>query len=508
MIGIDAAEISLIHRWIAAGHLPVLARLMTAGNFCKLDSTARWLVGAPWPCFYSSRPPETVGLYHYLVWRPDRMTAERPAADWLPLTPFWRALPRAGCDVVALDVPLCYAPDDYGGVEVSGWATHELLQGPGSTPRSLLDEVRAEFGKAPFDEESAHRLTVAESREVRDQCVATALKVGELACTLLNRHPWQLGLVCFSSTHRGGHLLWDRSNLKGEATQAELQSVDVALRDIYTACDTAIGRILAEHGDAAVMVYALHGMGPNNDCTSLLPTLLARVLDPPQPGQDTQVRATGLAARLRRLVPAEWRARVKKRLPQGLQDWLTLFWRRTPRDWSQTPAFVAFCDLDGYVRINLRGRERDGIVAPEDYDALCERIATGLRSFRDEDTGEPLVSEIGFAARLFGDEPGRRHLPDLIIKWNAAVAFTHRRVRSEQFGALDWPTPGRHPLGRSGNHQRQGFLVAAGPGFEPGRLEAAGSILDLAPTALDLLSLPPPATFRGRSLRRAGTATA
>ena len=44
-------------------------------------------------------------------------------------------------------------------------------------------------------------------------------------------------------------------------------------------------------------------------------------------------------------------------------------------DWSRAEAFVVFCDLDGYIRINLRGRERDGIVLVERYRPLCDRIA-------------------------------------------------------------------------------------------------------------------------------------
>lgn len=502
MIGLDAAEHTLVQRWIAAGRLPVLAQLQARGNLAALDSSARWLVGAPWPSFYMSRPPESVGLYHYLVWRPERMAAERPAPQWLPLAPFWRELPRQGCAVVALDVPLCYAPGDYGGVEISGWATHELLQAPGSSPPRLLGEVRQEFGVAPFDQESSHQLSAAECLEVRDQCVETARLVGELACRLLQQHPWQLGMICFSSTHRGGHLLWDRSILKGAATAAQLEELDASLQRIYEACDAAIGRILAAHADAAVMVYALHGMGPNNDCTSLLPRMLARVLDERCDDEPMGAGSKAMTRRLRALVPDEWRARVKKHLPRRLQDALTLYWRGNERDWARTPAFVAFCDLDGYIRINLRGRERAGVVDPADYAALCARIAAGLRSFHDADTGEPLVREIGFAADLFADEPGRRHLPDLIVKWNEVQAHTHRRVHSERFGALDWPTPGRHPLGRSGNHHREGFVIAAGPGLEPGALAAHGSTLDLAPTALDLLSLPIPPQFCGRSLRR------
>lgn len=500
MIGLDAAEITLIQQWTADGLLPNLAALHRRGVLMELQSTAHWLVGAPWPSFYASCTPERFGMYHYLVWRPEKMTGERPNPAWMPLEPFWRQLPASGRRVIAVDVPLCYAPQTYDGIEVSGWATHELLQKPGSSPSALLEEVRREFGNAPFDEETAHELTAAECIAVRDQCVETARRVGELGRSLMRRHQWDLALVCFSSTHRGGHLLWDRTIRKGRATEAQLETIANALRDIYIACDTALGRLVEEAGDdAVVMVFALHGMGPNNDRTSMLPEMLARILARGWNGS-SPVRRVRLADRLRDLVPGELRARVKQRLPQAIQDKLTLHWRSSGLDWSRTEAFVAFCDLDGYIRINLRGRERDGIVPLEAYRPLCERIADGLRTFRDADSGEPLVSEIGFADKIFADGPMRKHLPDIVVRWNPSAAASHRSVLSEPFGSIAWPTPGRHPLGRSGNHRRRGFLIGAGGPFAAMQIPGEAHILDLAPTALDLLGVRTPASFQGRSL--------
>lgn len=500
MIGLDAAEITLLRQWMSDGLLPNLAALQRRGALTELQSTAHWLVGAPWPSFYTSSTADRFGMYHYLVWRPDRMAGERPDPAWMPLEPFWRQLPSQGRRVIAVDVPLCYAPRAYGGVEVSGWATHELLQQPGSSPPGLLEEIRRDFGDAPFDEESAHQLSAAECIEVRDQCVETAVRVGELGRSLMRQNRWDLAIVCFSSTHRCGHLLWDRTILKGRATDAQLDAIANGLRDVYVACDAAIGRLIEAAGEeAAVMVFSLHGMGPNNDRTSMLPEMLARILAGGA-NDGRPVRRMRLTDRLRGMLPGELRARVKKRLPQAIQDKLTLYWRSSGLDWSRTEAFVAFCDLDGYIRINLRGRERDGIVPQERYGPLCERIATGLRTFRDVDTGEPLVSEIGFAEQIFADGPMRKYLPDIIVRWNPSAAASHRAVVSDAYGSISWSTPGRHPLGRSGNHRRRGFLIAAGGPIEPDRLPGNAHILDLAPTAMELLGVPTPASFQGRSL--------
>ena len=60
-------------------------------------------------------------------------------------------------------------------------------------------------------------------------------------------------------------------------------------------------------------------------------------------------------------------------------------------DWSRTRAYGL--GLNG-LYINLRGRERDGIVAPEERLALMEEIAGKLQATADPKTGEPAVTEV------------------------------------------------------------------------------------------------------------------
>jgi hypothetical protein len=71
-------------------------------------------------------------------------------------------------------------------------------------------------------------------------------------------------------------------------------------------------------------------------------------------------RHVQIAERLRRRIPLRWRNWVKRNLPLAVQDQLTLFWRSGGIDWRSILAFAMFCDLEGYIRINLRGREARG----------------------------------------------------------------------------------------------------------------------------------------------------
>jgi len=500
MLGLDAAEIGLIRRWTADGSMPELRRLCDESGLLRLDSTAAQFVGSPWPSFYLSQSPAEHGMYSFLIWRPDKLETSRPHRSWLTLRPFWRRLARNDTRVVAIDIPQAYAPLPYPGQELSGWATHETLEQPAAEPANFLDDIKNEFGVPPFDDEVNRRLNIDEALTARDQCIETALAVGELGAKLMRSEPWDLFLLCFASTHRAGHQLWDRTSLAGNPSDIELAEFDDSLRQVYIAVDKAIGKMFSVLDEqTAVLIFSLHGMGLNTSRTELTKEILGKVLE--NQSSSTGPAADSLTRRLRKLLPVDFRNYVKTRLPLSIQDRLTVFWRVSGIDWKNTKAFALFGDLDAYVQINLCGRESSGIVEPgKEYDELCATIAAGFKSFVDEDTGECIVDSVEMSRDTYPTGKFRDNLPDIIIHWAKTSAARHRRIVSPRFGSIEWPTPGYHPQGRSGDHERFGFLITKG--FEPARELDNASIIDLAPTVYDLLGVEPPDDFEGRSIAR------
>lgn len=501
-IALDAAEVTLIERWMDEGALPNLSKLREQGSFARLESTAKWLVGSCWPSFYTGTPPGAHGMYHYLVWRPDKMQSERPSCEWMPLEPFWRDLEKLDRRAVVIDAPLAYAPRAFNGIEIAGWATHETLETPSSHPPELMQEVTQALGKPSLGLEQINLSSASELIEVREECIRTTELAGQLGLRLMRQEPWDLFFICFAATHRGGHQLWDRTNLVGEVSPGESETLSGALKDIYVACDTEIGRLIEEAPrDAVTLVFSLHGMGPNTARADIMREMLERVMRG-NGAKEAHWLSTQRATRwLRERVPLRWRSAVKTALPMVVQDWLTLFWRTGGIDWSSTRAFVPFGDLEGYVRINLRGREAAGIVEPgAEYDALLTEITEGLLTFADADTGEPIVAEIKPMDEAFPDGPKRQLLPDLIVRWSPHPASNHRQITSPRYGSIPWPTPGYPAQGRSGNHWPDGFLLARGDGIASPRETTSADILDLAPTIIDLLGVPIPPAMAGRPI--------
>jgi len=502
LIGLDAAEPRLIEQWIADGSLPTLRALRAGGLYTRLRSTADWLVGSTWTTFYTGRLPAETGFYHSLVWMPDRMRHVRPRPEDLRLQPFWRALSETGPRVLVLDIPVTQRPERFHGIEINGWGGRDLLAPPGSYPEGLFARLGRSFERPRQRQEKYALWPLDDLLLLRDEELRTTRAVVRLGTTLLAREPWDLALIGLQATHLGGHRLWSDRSVLGEVPRSRRDSFDHALKDIYIACDRAVGELLSACAPGVtVLVFALHGMGPNTCRTDFLATMLERILGRSRSGSHARTTKDRMAKRLRRLLPANVRHAVKARMPVRWRDALSVYWRTGTRDWRETRAFNLYSDLRGYVRINLRGRERLGRVAPGgEYDEILAEIDEGLRTFTDADSGRPILGAVARADELFPTGTMRHLMPDLVIRWDEEEA-AHRAISSPLFGDIASPIPGRHPTGRSGNHRDQGFLLASGPGIDADAELGDPHILDLAPTVYGLLGVAVPAEFQGRPLR-------
>lgn len=488
VIALDAAEHSLVERLADEGKLPNIAELRRASTRSMLKSVTDWFVAAPWPSFYTGQSPAEHGIYHYLPWNPERMVSERLAPEAFSVEPFWRDLNARGLDTIVIDAPMVHPPPTGGsGIEVCGWCTHDILSDPWVYPRGLRTELNAAGLSEMAVDESQRPMDRKELGRLARDLNASTDRILNLSTTLLSSKPWSFGLVSFTATHVAGHQLWSDTSLDPAFGDNATEFRTDALERVYRHCDTAIGKLVAETPDGTTILFlALHGIEANTNRGELLPEMLDLILSAGGrrvAGESAPFRA--LRA-LRELMPRRWRYNVKRRLPQTVQNWLTSRWRTGGKDWARTSAFALIPDLQGYVRINLRGREAEGIVEPGDeYGRLCAQIIDGLKRFVDADTNEPIVAE---ARRMDEICPSGAHvgcLPDIAVNWAAVPCATHREITSP-FGSIRWPTPGLDYDGRSGNHRPVGFLWASGPDFEADTEGPAMDLVDIAPTIYEL----------------------
>jgi predicted AlkP superfamily phosphohydrolase/phosphomutase len=165
-------------------------------------------------------------------------------------------------------------------------------------------------------------------------------------------------------------------------------------------------------------------------------------------------------------------------------------------DWARTRAYALGL---GGLYLNLRGREANGIVPPQEAETLREELVAKLTGLRDKDTGEEAIRRAYSTAELYRG-PYLDAAPDLIvgyaagyrISWDAAIGKVRRDVFEDNDKA--W----------SGDHCVDPELV---PGvlFSSFKVDAEDpGIEDMAPTALQLFGVPQPDWMEGKPVFRFG----
>ncbi|MBN2623301.1 MAG: alkaline phosphatase family protein [Acidimicrobiales bacterium] len=481
----DAASASLIDKMLGDGRLPALAGLRERGVWHELDAPATRFAAGAQHTLYSGVELGEHGLFYPFQWcaadQRVRYMGDLPAP-----APVWERLGRQGTRTLAVDPyesrPPVEAPP---GALVCGWQLHDRVvlrrwSAPGDT-HARLERL---FGRPEPVDEVFGRHTVSEMLALRRRLLGAPGRVVDAAALYLAEQPFDLAWLTFCAAHVAGHQFWDLSQIDPDGLDAGAEHVlGGTLEQVYEAVDTALARVVAAlPAGADVMVISPVGMDVNTSRADLLPEMVRAILEPGM----RQAGPSGSIWKLRAALPSGLRAKVAASLPERQALDLTARLEMRGVDWSRTRAFAHPAENQGYVRLNLQGRERDGVVHPDDADALLDEIADGLRSFVDID-GSPAVESVDRVADMFGTGERAHQLPDLIVRWTSRPATRIEGVRSERFGTVL-----RHGVGsgRSGNHTEGDAWALVVPGrSRPVRPPRTPRLEDVAATAAALSGL-------------------
>jgi predicted AlkP superfamily phosphohydrolase/phosphomutase len=160
-------------------------------------------------------------------------------------------------------------------------------------------------------------------------------------------------------------------------------------------------------------------------------------------------------------------------------------------DWSKTRAYSL--GLAGMF-LNLKGREQSGVVSPgAEAGALKAELAARLTGLLDPDSGDIAVREAFDPAKLYAG-PYLQNAPDLLIGYNAGYRISWDAAT----GIVAGPVFQDNVKAWSGDHCVDPRLV---PGVffctrPVGTDDPA--LIDIAPTALRLFGIEPPAYMDGQ----------
>lgn len=495
LIGLDAADRELVERWADDGHLPNIAQLRESGVWGSLDTTADTVHVSAWPSIYSGVTPDEHGLYHAYVMREGEQAPVRPRPEDCPVPFLWKLLDENGKKSIIMDAFLTCPLRDFNGIQIVDWGSWTWFSGQEITPKAIKDEIQQKFGAYPAENHSQIGMTpLADPVGFRNRLIKGVEKKAEVARWLMDSQPWDFFLLVFGECHAAGHYYWHYQDEDYVAYPDKCdEKLRTALLDIYKGIDASIGELAAAAGpDVSVMVVSGDGMGPNYSASHLLPDVLERMKlmnagtesEEAEPG-DSKKHGQSFASRLRNLVPKSFRAMVSKYiLPRSINERLSLHWKTADIDWASTRAFLIDNANEGFVRVNLKNREPEGIVEPDEYHDICRSIGDVAESMINPENGMPVASEVHKTVDLYSG-PCVVNMPDIIVNWDPDAKVT-TRVEVPGLGTIESPNAGYEVTPYyTGNHRGNAFIIASGRGIEPTSELDNGSILDLAPTILN-----------------------
>ena len=505
LVGLDGFELSIAERLMDEGRLPVLKRLRDGGAHMVLDHGPAKRTGLAWEHVATGLSPDAAKRWSAVDFDPSRYAVTQKPTSLLP---FAAALPRR---TVVFDPPYFDLRRTPGVRGLVNWGAHDPGVATFARPDGLLAEMEARFGPYPAGEWIYGFVWPSVERTERlGRDLAAALdRRSEITMWLFGERlpDWDFGFTVVSEYHSAVEALWHGSD-PAHPLHA-LPSAGPARRGleaVYEAGDRMLGRLVDRFPEATFVVFNLHGMGTNNADVAdlaLLPELLYRhafgralMRDPVWPvtgsGVPVITSDSGWEDEIDRVLPRAIRrpGRMRRglsllRRSLGLGSGhpaLSLDWMpgaRYRRFWPAMRAFAFPSFYDGQIRINLKGREADGMVDPGDYDSVCDEVEALIAECRDPLTGRPVAASIRRLPDPLERGPSDT---DILILWQGTpIGFDHPRL-----GRIG-PLPFRRPGGHTGE---RGYASISGPGIARRDL-GTRSAFDVVPTVIDLLGAEP-----------------
>ncbi len=524
-IGLDGFEINIARAMMREGRLPMFKDLEQRAAIFALDHGPARETGLAWEHFSTGQTPDAGERWSAVNFDSDTYEATKPP------TRSRSFLTDVSCPVVAFDVPYLDLATSNSATGMANWGAHDPGVARYSKPASIVAEIEENFGPYPASKYIYGFVwpSVDKTVEMAEQLTEAVRRRTEITYWLLQeRLPgWTLAVTVVAELHSATEALWhgwDANHpLHGHPSAGPARR---GIEAVYEETDKMIQCLSDANPDAVLLVFSMHGMGPNKaDLLSmaLLPELLYRrsfgkpYLHPrpdwklPLPAlqsgenwssavnrqlgeRDMNALSAKISGEIGRKFKRISRGifRAKSGSANGLKpnelEWMPAAHYR--EYWPKMEAFALPAFYDGQIRVNLEGRESNGLVPESRYHALLDELDTMLGEVTDPVTGEHLVTDL---ERPMVSDPFKHSESrcDLKIQWKAnAYAMVVPSI------GVVGPVPQRRTGGHTGGF---GYAAILGAGIDAGDNGVASSF-DVVPTILKLLDLPRSNRLSGQSL--------
>ena len=521
ILGFDALDFRYLDAF--ADDLPNFARLRNDGAEAPLESTYPPWTGSAWPSMYTGTDPSRHGVYSFFDYGdgyPDE--AELVSRNHVRAPALWNYLTAVDEPSVVLNVPVTHPAEPIEGVLIPGYLATENASG---YPDGVRDELADALGE-PYRIYSAHEMSHDKTKKLDGYVDIVELR-GRAAMHLLSEHEWTVAVIQIQKTDAVFH------NFSDEA----------AFRRIYRAADELLGDVLDFVGDDVnVVVCSDHGMRPVGGYQIFVNQVLADngLLEPtdesrmpsmvdeksaltadgtdgrPSGGERTPEDANATPAGDDAVTSSQLRGDLAKfgrtsavtlasaleRIgitPGGVYAYAERFGVEQPLkrlvpssfvrtlnrsvDWERSAAYCRIGSELG-VRVNLAGREPNGVVPRSQYESVRTELVDLFSSLRTPD-GRPAFDAVQRREEVY-DGPFTEQACDVLLKPRDMDNSFLTGLYGTQFVEVD-----------GYNHDVTGVFVGCGPAFDSEAELDSLSLIDVSPIALAATGLDVPERMTG-----------
>lgn len=460
LLGLSGFAPDLVERWLE--DLPELNRIQSEGVWGRVQSTIPPGMPQAWTCALSGKNPGAFGLWDF-TYREDFSYKEGKIIDCREkdkrVQCLYSILPLWGEKIATVGVPVTWpVPRIPGGMSISGPETPSSSEGY-TWPNSLADEVKALVGDYIPDVVPPGENYLKMDREAfQERCRAMDSQRFSIVKHFMGKRQCDCVITGIQGPERMSHLFYGFSDEKHRHYSLEPQNRKV-LHDYYAWIDLQIGNLRKALDDqTALLVFSDYGMQRLDGWINLNEWLI-------QEGY---------------LVLEEY---PSKPVP----------FERLKVAWSRTKAWAM--GSSGRIFVNMKGREPEGIIEPDDYEGFLDEISFRLEAIPDENLNA-LTNQI-YRGKEICSGPFADHAPDLItcfdqgrLKTNGLVGFGPGSIHTVD-PDLEEDTAAESP---------EGYFSLTGPGIPARGQDDGASLQDIAPTVMDIMDLKIPEDMEGKNL--------
>jgi len=454
VIGLDCGDPKLVFE-VWRDELPNFRRLADGGLYGNLESCHPPITVPAWASMLASKDPGQLGCYGFrnrADYSYDRMsiaTSKDIAQDRV-----WDILSRDARQVTLVGVPQTYPPHPVNGYLITSFLTPSISS-QYTYPAGLKQEIADLLGDQEYMLDVLNFRT-NDKDYLLQQIYDMTERRFKVIKWLMREKPWDFFMFVEMGVDRIHHGMWKYFD-KTHPLHEPGNKYENAVLDYYRYIDREIGEMLALlDDDTAVLVVSDHG---------------------------AQAMQGGICLN-------EWLRRegylvLKENPPEGQIVSL----EKVEIDWTKTKAWGSG-GYHGRLSLNVRGREPQGIIDPDDYEAVCTELQEKLAAITDPNGVN--IGTVAYRPRELYREI-KNIPPDLIV----------------YFGNLAWRSVGS--LGHGGihtlendtgpddaNHAQQGMFILYDPRQNLGGRRVDAHLMDVAPTILNIMGLPIPRDMEGR----------